>query len=689
MEEPYNITSTINDVINMAVAKKGNKPIEIVVDCDADIPGSLLGDEQKIRRVMTKLINNAIKFTEEGCIVFRISARREEYGINLSVSVKDTGIGIKEENLEKIFGNFNQVDTEKNRQEGGIGLGLAISQAIVQKMNGFISVHSTFGEGTEIRFVIPQRILEDTPAIKVEKPEEIRVVFCVNLEKDHGVVFRSGYEDLIRHISTQLGTPFIRCSNLEELKRRIEKERFTHVFLNWSEYVKDKAYYDSLAEEKQVILIKADEPENQVGAHIKKIYKPFYALSVAAVLNSEKTRDKYNMSFYAKNVFTAPTASALVVDDNLMNLKVAQGLLRPYKIKVFTAESGQEALDKINNMSYDFVFMDHMMPGMDGVEVLHRIRNKPGKYFQDVPIIALTANAIGGAREMFLEEGFQDFVAKPIEQSALDRVLRKFIPETKIVREVLESHEDIPTESPDTDQIDREDTNSQCDYENIDFPGIDVKKGIAYCGGLLEDYLDVVKLYLESGDKNCRTIQQYFEKQDWKNYAIQVHALKSNSYGIGADRLGDLAYKLELAGKENDEAFIRENHDSMMKAYKQILTELKKDPRINSAENDEPKGQTEEEQKTSGIGDIADCEQGSDVALELTKQQWESVMNQLDDKMQSFESDGVSQLRDKLIKCQYKEQKVVDLLNPVMECVRDFDFLGAKERLDDLREKMR
>ena len=142
VEEPYNITSTINDIINMSLAKKGDKPIEIIVDCDASIPCNLLGDEIKLRRVVMNLVNNAIKFTNEGCVTISFGCRREAYGINLVVKVKDTGIGIEEENLEKLFTSFNQVDTKKNRMEGGIGLGLAIANAIVMKMGGFITVSS-------------------------------------------------------------------------------------------------------------------------------------------------------------------------------------------------------------------------------------------------------------------------------------------------------------------------------------------------------------------------------------------------------------------------------------------------------------------------------------------------------------------------------------------------------------------
>ena len=174
-EEAYNITSTINDIINIAMARKADRQIELIIDCDANIPSGLYGDEKKIRRVMLNLIDNAIKFTNEGGIVVRIYARKENYGVNLCVSVSDTGIGIEEEGLEKLFESFSQIDTRRNRQEGGIGLGLAISRELVQKMGGTITVRSRIGKGSIFRFVVPQKVLDDKPIGQVENREELNI----------------------------------------------------------------------------------------------------------------------------------------------------------------------------------------------------------------------------------------------------------------------------------------------------------------------------------------------------------------------------------------------------------------------------------------------------------------------------------------------------------------------------------
>ncbi|MDE6607391.1 MAG: response regulator, partial [Lachnospiraceae bacterium] len=561
VEEPYNITSTINDIMNMAIAKNGEKDLEMIVDCDASIPSSLLGDEQKIRRIIMNIVDNAIKFTKDGGIVIEISSREEAYGINLSVTVKDTGIGMNEENIENLFTSFNQVDTKRNRQEGGIGLGLAIAQAIVEKMGGFITVRSAPDKGSEIQFVIPQKVLDKAAIVSVKNSETIRVAGYIDMEKYNYALIREGYAASIQHMVEQLGFYYRYCKNLQELKRRIEKEKFTHVFVSFDEYLEDKQYFEELSEHLKVIVVQGRKNEEELGGRILHVYKPFYVLSVASVLNGEHIVQSMDGSHYQNRRFIAPAASVLVVDDNIMNLRVVEGLLRPYQIKVFVAGSGKEALSKIENMGFDFVFMDHMMPEMDGVETLHRIRQKPGQYFKNVPIIALTANAIGGAREMFLSEGFSDFVAKPIETSVLERVLRRHIPEEKIIKvEDAEIRNIDHAEAADGERK----APVREDDKVIRMEGIDVTTGLGFSGGDMKDYVEIVQVYYTSGLVKFKEIQKAYGNKDWKNYAIQVHSLKSMSMGIGAVKLSDMAKELEAAGKAKKEDYIFAHNEEML-----------------------------------------------------------------------------------------------------------------------------
>lgn len=435
--EPYQLASMLNDVINMAMARKGDKQIELVVDCNPNIPDKLYGDEIRIRQIIINLLTNAIKFTQKGGVLFRIGYRKESYGINLIFTVKDSGIGIKKKNLGKMFQSFSQVDTRRNRAIEGTGLGLAISKQLVKKMGGIIHVDSVYGQGTEFTVVLPQKVVEEEPIIRLFDPEHTKILCYIHFGKfDHPFVTKR-YAQLLEHMEHDFGIGCRSCDSLEEVKRELGSDtEYTHLFLARDEYLEAREYFEELAEKMTITIVQERQNRIDVGKNMRNIYKPFYSLSVGNVINGEK------LSFNAGNEspklgrFHAPGAKILVVDDNVMNLKVALGLLKPYQMTILTAQSGPEAIEMVKkNHDYHIVFMDHMMPGMDGVEAVHAIRQLPGEYFQRVPIVALTANAVNGAREMFLSEGFQGFVTKPIEMSAMERTLRRLLPEELIQHE--------------------------------------------------------------------------------------------------------------------------------------------------------------------------------------------------------------------------------------------------------------
>ena len=660
VEEPYNLTSTINDVINMAIAQKGSKKLELIVDCDAKIPYTLVGDEQKLRRVILSFVNNAIKFTEAGCITISVSARKEEYGINLIVKVRDTGIGIAEENLEKLFSSFNQVDTKRNRQEGGIGIGLAIAKRIVSKMGGFISVKSTLGKGSEFMFVVPQKVEDDRPMVAVRNAETINIIVYIDSEKYQFAEIRDDYMSNIKHMVEGLEVRCHMCRNLQEFKRRMDKEIYTHAFITIDEYREDKEYFDEISDQLVVVMLQNRENAETPGGNIKMVYKPYYVLSIASVLNGEYSLQRLDGSHHQGKKFIAPEATVLVVDDNLMNLKVVEGLLRPYKIKVFVATSGRECLEKLDSMRYDIIFMDHMMPEMDGVETAHKIRAKAGIYFQNVPIVALTANAIGGAREMFLEEGFQEYVAKPIEMTHLERVLKKYIPDEKIIRmdDASAPYEEV-TEVVEVEENTR----------------INRRRGIQYCGGNEEDYKEILQVYLSTGLQKIREIREKYKAEDWKNYAILVHALKSTSIGIGATELGEKAKELELAAKEENISYIQAHHREVMQEYEEVLLEIGGETVRSKFE----KGPVSTQIKESVAEPI--------VREEIGEDQFKFHLNALAELMDTFEKEEVENKIKELSAYSYHGANMDDMLAPIKEKVSQFDFLTATEDVKKLLEE--
>ncbi|MCM1542893.1 MAG: ATP-binding protein [Blautia sp.] len=752
-EESYNITSTITDIINMALTMENGKHLELIVDCDANLPSNLVGDEQKLRRIIINLLENAIKFTREGGVILSIKGRKEEYGINLLVSVRDSGIGIERGDLEKIFTSFSQVNSKRNREEGGVGLGLAITQALVRSLGGFIAVDSVPGTGSEFKFTIPQKVLDETPIVSVKNKKNLFAACYINMDKYNYSVVREGYEDCIRHIVEQLGIMFRVCRNLSELKRRAEYEKYSHIFIGWEEYCEDRLYFEKLAEDHTVVLLLDYGQEIMVRGNMLRIYKPFTVLSIAAVFNGQRIvqNDEQHISLHKR--FIAPSASVLVVDDNAMNLKVMARLLLPYQIRVSMAGGGMEALDKLDKTTYDCVFLDHMMPEMDGVETLHKIRQKPGTYFQSLPIIAFTANAIGGAREMFLSEGFDDFIAKPIELSVLERMLRRYIPTQK---QIIVEEEDTEEESENAVQLganitsresgagvspqeEQDASSGAADAESralaqLSRAGIDIEQGISYCGDQ-EGLREIIGIYHSEGSRRRSQLQQFFGEQDWKNYVITVHALKSNSKGIGAMELSDLALSLEMAGKGNDIEYILQNHEKLMEMHDRLLEELGKNAfvypdgnpadarnkkqgtadsrqpeeqagnaiRINDvrstgkAGNAQTDSQTDSEQsrgqadnspaggQDDGVRSERQPEAGtaeSTGAQDTDEQILTGLLGQLKEKLSDFESEGLDEILKRLAECRYQGESLAALAEEIQDKTSEFDFLGAAEGLE-------
>ncbi len=440
--ESYQVSSMLNDIINMAMARKGDKAIEFMVDCDPSIPDRLYGDEIRIRQVIINLLTNAIKFTHEGGVLFQIHARKESYGVNLIFTIRDSGIGIKEENMDKIFQSFSQVDTKKNRSIEGTGLGLAISKQLVRKMGGVLHVTSRYGEGTEFTVVIPQKVVEDKPMIQVHEAEGQDCLCYIRMDKFSHAFVKKTYQELMNHIGENLGIRYRICSTLEETKKELASGRkYRHLFLGREEYQKSKKYFDPLSEKINITVVQERMDHVPLAKNMRNVYKPFYVLPIGNVINGERLSFNPGNKETSARRFTAPEAKILVVDDNAMNLKVALGLLKPYHMTIMTAESGHQAIEMVKSGQYHLIFMDHMMPGMDGVEALHVIRSLEGEYFKQLPVVALTANAVSGAREMFLSEGFQDFVTKPIEMNAIERSLRQWLPEELICKEQKEGGE--------------------------------------------------------------------------------------------------------------------------------------------------------------------------------------------------------------------------------------------------------
>ena len=432
------IVQDINGIMRIAAAEHG---LAMRYNINEKMPYLLCGDDGKIRQIIINLLNNAIKFTRKGQVSLSVDYELlDDEQILLLLIVEDTGIGIKKEDLNKIFENFQQVDTKKNRQVEGTGLGLAIVKKLAEMMGGMVQVESEYGHGTRFQVSIPQKVMDNTPIAdstltNVEKGEEI------------------------------------------------------------------------------------------------------------------------------ENMFKCPNSQLLIVDDNRINLKVAVGLIELYGARIDEAKSGPEAIEKVKEKKYDIIFMDHMMPEMDGVEAVHIIRTQCGENGRDPVIIALTANAIKGAQEMFLENGFQAFLPKPIDKDQLHEIMSTYIPEEdKVPDEAAAAVEEFTEE----------------DVQQLAMEGVDVRAGLELRREGVKSYLELLELYYTDGLEKVLLIRQLAEAEDYKNYEIEVHALKSASANIGAMELSSMAKANEYAAKDGNEEFIQDNYETLLEEYNAILAEIER-----------------------------------------------------------------------------------------------------------------
>ncbi len=687
-EEDYNISSTVNDIINMTVALRENKRIEVVVNYDVNIPRVLFGDEKKIRRVVMNLVSNAIKFTNDGGISITIRGRRENYGINLAIIVKDTGIGINPENLEKIYTSFGQLDTRRNRQNGGIGLGLAISKALVEKMGGTLLIDSEDGKGTSVQVVIPQKVVDDTPAVLLRNKEQMKVLVYIDMEKFTLRAIRDAYTANMENIITQMGIKAHICRSLTELKRRMERENYGLLVISNEEYYQDINYFQSISSSIHLMVIMDRENDKEiVDDRICRVYKPFSILSIASALNGMY---REHTSRGKTTGFIAPSVKVLVVDDNYMNIRVVQGLLSKYKIRVEYALCGAEALEKIESMDYDFVFMDHMMPEMDGIETAQRIRNKIGSYYQSVPIIALTANAIAGTREMFMQEGFADFVEKPVELSVLERVLRRNLPENKMIflREdgkdnILvsyasgESKQDNILKNSESKETEVTDENGHLDKDKglEEIKELDVATGELYCGGP-EGYREILIEFIETAIETRQELEQLFQQKDWENYVIKVHALKGCMKTIGATHLFEHAMKMEMAGKNGNIDLIMKEHSSLLKEHQSLFKVLVQYPCLNADLSEEViAANMSDKIELPVVGDDLD-------GLEsITSEKFLSILEEFEAATYNLDRDTMNGVVEQLEGCQYNGKSFQDVLVKVRKKVMQEDYFSAYELL--------
>ncbi|MDR1420074.1 MAG: response regulator, partial [Treponema sp.] len=462
----YDMPSLINDTVVLNIVRIGSKPITFKLDIDENLPARLFGDELRIKQIFNNLLSNAFKYTKEGTVTLRIRCERDGGGVWMNCGVSDTGMGIRKEDMGRLFGDYNQVDVKSNRHIEGTGLGLAITKRMVEMMSGSISVESEYGKGTTFNVRILQGFVGEAVIGK-------------------------------------------------ELSENLKEFRY--------------------------IMARQDRNKQMVRTRI-------------------------------------PYAKVLVVDDVATNLDLARGIMKPYGMTVDCAGSGQSAINAIKKGEprYNAIFMDHMMPGMDGVEAVRIIRNEiDSDYARNIPIIALTANAIIGNDKFFLNNGFQDFLTKPIDIIKLNDAINRWVRDKKLEKELGLDTESRLAEGNQNSEA--EDNGSDIERRITELiritpvEGLDAEKGLERFGGDGKSYMESLRSYVIHTPDLLLAARNTERIAD---YAITVHGIKGSSRGISADIIGQKAEELEHAAKAGNLDLVGEKNGAFILAAEAFIAGL-------------------------------------------------------------------------------------------------------------------
>ncbi len=534
----YDVSSLLNDLINSISLQQRRKKLDLVLEIAQDVPYKLYGDEIHIRQIVGNLLSNAVRYTEKGKITLRLSWKEvSEDVIEIYVIVKDTGIGIKEKDIPKLFKAFQRMDSTVRSKEDRTGLGLAITERLLELMGSRLEVQSVYGKGSAFSFKILQKVVDRKPLGDFEKQ----------------------YRESLRSIED---------------------------------------YHEK---------------------------------------------------------FIAPMGRILIVDDNAMNLAVAQGLLKGTRLQIDVAASGEECLELIKRKTYHLICMDHMMPVMDGVQTLHAIRALEGNPSRDIPVIALTANAVAGARELYLKEGFQDYLTKPIDADKFEDLLIEYLPDNVVYlthnREVNDA-----LHPQDTEEFDIRES-------QLYLMGFNLKNGLRYMGGDKALYGKVLHDFHSILQEKETALEDFLQKGDMPGYAIIVHSLKGNARNVGADDLADEAFELEKMAKAGQLEDVTVRSPILFSMMSRMRNSLKVYLETEAAE--EEKVQTEPDEQEEGI----------------TEEEWVRALQELAARLDDFDGEGATaKLRE--LKRYERPESDKKMLRLCEKAIRDYAYDIALEMVN-------
>jgi len=499
VEAPYEFSSLINDVFAVMRIHLNNKHLLFLAEIDSNIPRKLLGDETRVRQIMFNLLSNAVKYTVQGFVKIRITGKKVQENSHLLIEVIDSGIGIKEKDVEKLFSAYVRLDAEKNTGIEGTGLGLSITRSLCEAMHGSISAKSEYGKGSTFSARVIQKISDPLPMVKLENTKQKKTLFYC---EDRLAAGSFGWT------LENLDVKAVSAADERDFINKFASDRWNYAFFPASCIKAVQKCMEAGTVKTIPVLLTGPVFDAPPWSGLTAAF-PFYAVTLANAFEGKQSAIWQSGTIS----FICPGFKLLIVDDLEINLKIAKGLFALYRMKITTCNDARQAIELIKEDDYNLVLLDHLMPGMDGVEAVKTIRSLGGQKYKDLPIVAMTANAASGIREKLLEDGFSDFLPKPIEVDRLAGFVEKWVDEKWRKPEELS------------------------EYTALEINGLDEYKGLANCFYSEDEYRALLRLYCDDVDYRLQILQQQPEEA--------LHIIKSACELVGASAFAGLAGELE------------------------------------------------------------------------------------------------------------------------------------------------
>ncbi len=645
----YDFKQLMTEIIDAVSNEYANENIEYLAKIDPNIPRTLFGDRIRIKQVFMYLLFSTVHKLPHSRLSMEVSG---EIDVNtntvmLKGTISESGFGLSEAEIEAMLSAYTKYDSRQKSDYKGMGLELSICKEILELMGGTLSIKSVPGVGMSVYFEFINYIIEDNPIVRISRLNDYNILIYTKNPVDQDI-----WIDILGQF--QLYPNFVNGPNA--FRQAIENRRYTHIFMDDMFYpmLKDTIKSAQISDE-LYILTEAGSVYNEFDK-CKILRRPMTSICVADALNNVWNEANYKLS-QKKETVVYPEGKVIIVDDSIVNLKVLEGMLQTFEMNISKCKSGAEALDILEKEEFDLIILDQRMPEMDGIELLHLIRKLDNANAM-VPVLCATADFGPEVSRMLLNEGFQDYLAKPVRRFYLERMLRKYMPEELAVNILVD---DVPAsaEEPPKEEI-KTQTQPDKDPTQIDF-----EKGLTNVGGMMDSFASVVNAYYKEGISKTQIVPKLLADKDINNYVVEVHALKSSSAAIGADTISVMFRELEFAGKANNIEFIESHSEKTFEIFGRVLDVVRDYLEKNGIlEDDEIDAMPE--------GDVEEFDR--------------QIIDELIDNLSKFNIKATETKVEEITGINYGEE-INKAFFEIKKCLEIFDYHKAKDLLIDLKKE--